>query len=173
MKEAAAMEQVREIGLRTSATSGALTRSGKRLTALDLRALPRMMAEMKASRPSQEIPPETALVWMDDWRRIAEQFGVKRMDNSLAALRLELKFLPQPDDIKARCEELMENERAQFLKDHPYTPCKECDGHGMRIRRHEGGGFEAYECECKKAWRRSCKSEPSSAAIERARVVGQ
>lgn len=166
------MEQIGEIALRTNATSEALTRSGKRLTRSDLQKLPRLMATMKASRPNQEIPSETALVWMDDWRRIAEEFGVRRMEQALAALRIEQKFLPQPDEIKARCEERMANERAEFLKAHPYTPCEKCDGQGMVVKRREDGGFVAVECECKKAWRRSC-NPPSAEAVERARVAGQ
>lgn len=173
------MEPAREVGLRMIATSAALTPSSKPLTLSDLQALPRMMATMKASRPNQEIPPETALVWMDDWRRIAEEFGVQRMERVLAALRIEQKFLPQPDEIRARCEELMANERAEFLKAHPFKACEKCDGMGMVIV-ERNGRFEGVDCECYREWKRSCEQakavesiKPSEAQINKGRVVGQ
>lgn len=129
---------------------------------------------MAANYPHQALPDETGDIWREGIERLALKYTLRRVRDVLAdfLIRPGQRFFPHPSEIAEALEERMANERAEFLKAHPYTPCAECDGQGMVVKRREDGRFFADECECKKAWRRSCNA-PSEATVERARAAGR
>ena len=167
------MEQLGEIALRSGSTRLA-ERSERRLSAAESLALTVLLDQMSPAYPHQQLTEETAEVWREAIERLAVKYGVPRVRTVLANFLVTpgQKFFPHPSEIAEALEELMANERAQFLKDHPYTPCGKCH-EGMVILKREDGRSYADECECKKAWRRSCEPAKSEPNYERARVQGQ
>ena len=164
------MESLRQIALKPSSE----------LTSVSERCLPNeeyaelavTVAGMARAYPNDM--SESVEVLTRGMEMLGVMFGMKRLLRALTEMFIEPGriFCPQPGEVRAKLEELMANERAQFLRDHPYTPCGECHD-GMVITKREDGRFVAHECECKKAWRRSCEPAKSEPNYERARVQGQ
>lgn len=166
------MEQLREVAL-TFGSATQLARSERRLNSADGALLTVLLEQTAARYPHQDLAPAMQ-GYLHDFEKLALRYTLKRVMAALEELRIRpgQRFFPQPSEVAEVIEELMANERTQFLKDHPYTPCGECHD-GMMIDKREDGGFVARECECKKAWRRSCEPAKSEPNYERARVQGQ
>lgn len=166
------MEIIREIALRRG-PAAIVRRSSERLNDAEFSLLHQAMVQMADRYPHQDLT-DSLEGFEQDTERVAARYGLNRVLAVLAEIRITPGqiFFPRPDEIAQKCEELMASERQQFLQDHPYTPCEKCDGMGMIVTRREDGKFFAEDCECKRAWRRSCNA-PSEATIERGRAAGQ
>lgn len=163
------MEQLRQIALRPS--SEPINVSERCLPNAEYAELATTMAGMARAYPNDL--SESVEMLTRGMEMLAVMFGMARVRRALTEMFVEPGriFCPQPGEVRTKLEEIMADERAQFLKEHPYQPCDKCSD-GMVITQAENGSFYAKECECKKAWRRSCRPV-SQEAIDRARVVGQ
>lgn len=167
------MEQLKQIALRNE--SMALAPPSERpLSRAESEALTVFLDQMAPAYPHQEIPPETAEVWREAFEMLTRRFGIAKMRAAFMELLTDedQKFFPQPHEVSAKCRELMANDRAQFLKNHPIGDCKICDNQRAVVIRRDDGSTRAVDCECLKAWKRSC-NPVSEAVMERARAAGQ
>lgn len=165
------MEQIREIALR-SGSATQLARSERRLNSADGKILTLLLEQTAARYPHQDLAPAMQ-GYLHDFEKLALRYTLKRVMVALEELRIRpgQRFFPQPSEVAEVIEELMGNERQQFLRDHPYTPCGDCHD-GWLIAMREGHS-EAVRCECWKAWKRNCQPAKSEPNYERARVQGQ
>lgn len=165
------MEQVSQIALRSAS---ALTRnhSGELLSDAEFLMLHELMLQMATRYPHQDLS-ESLEGFQQDTERLAVRFGIRRVQAVMAEFRIKpgQKFFPHPSEIAEALEVAMANERAQFLKDHPYTPCGECHFGDVVVRREDGSTC-VVKCECYRAWKRGCEG-PSEEQIKNARAAGQ
>lgn len=163
-----AMEQANQIALRAL---GELTNVSERcLPNEEYTELALTVAGMARAYPNDL--SESVEMLTRGMEMLAVMFGMARVRRALTEMFIEPGriFCPQPGEVRTKLEELVANERAQFLKDHPYQPCGKCHA-GLVIEEHEGHR-QAVRCECWKEWKRSCRPL-SEQVIERGRVVGQ
>ena len=167
------MESTRQIALRSESTA-IVRQSETRLNDADGFLLAEVIAQMADRYPHQDLSLSLE-GFMRDFERLAVRYSMQTLMWALAELRIRpgQKFFPQPSEAAEVCEELMAKERQLFLKQHPYEPCQECDGMGMIVRTRSDGSRFAEDCECKKAWRRSCEPVQPAVSDRKAKAAGE
>lgn len=154
------MERIRAIALRNGSSSLAV-RSVERLNDAESEELTVLLDQMAAHYPHQALPDQTGDVWREAIERLAVKFTLQRVRDVLSDFLIApgQKFFPHPSEIAEALEVCMANERAQFLKEHPWEPCDACMN-GMVIEEHDGKRI-AVRCQCWLNWKRHLPCEAS------------
>src|ERR1700733_7624716 len=97
-QEGTRMQAIREVGLKLDKTT-AFQPLMPRLNASSIQQVKKLMAQMKANYPNQELTPETGEIWAPQWLSMVERYGLTEFRQVLMSLLASSKFFPQPHEI--------------------------------------------------------------------------
>jgi hypothetical protein len=114
------MQAIKTIGVPPSEElRKALTLTEKRLSEMEVKQFGLLLEQTAARYPNQETSEMTAEGYRFDMRRLAEGYGLKRLQFVLADLRIRpgQKFFPAPDQVAEELEALLRKEQQQAILD--------------------------------------------------------
>ena len=78
------------------------------LSLSDLERLANLMLRMQSSFPNQELTDEMALLWREDWSRIALEHGMTVLEEAVDLHRRSTGFLPSRHDMERHVRTILE-----------------------------------------------------------------
>jgi len=137
--------------------------SEERLNDAEFSILAQLTTQIMKAYPHQELG-ESLEIFLRGYEILAVRHGLPRVKEAMQTMLVTpgRKFFPHPSELAEVLENMQTAERQQFLRDHPYTPCGQCEN-GMRmVNADDGQPWDwrsgkpraAKECECKTAWRK-------------------
>lgn len=147
------MEQTGNIiRAQSEGSSGAALVSKTSLNVESLRQLGRMLQQMTAAFPHQEVPPETAEVFFATFETLAIQHGMKNLETALRSFLTRQKFFPHPSEVSEVLDEMEKKAKAGMLASLPKLGCELCHEKGWAdgwvLVLDAGGNRRVKECEC-------------------------
>lgn len=85
--------------------------------------LAKLMAKTQARFPNCPLTEITATVYLEDWGKLAQEFGMVRFRKALEATWTRQTFFPLPGEIRAECEAAQEEPRIGVYE--PLEPPKD------------------------------------------------
>jgi hypothetical protein len=127
-------------------------------------AVSELMQSASACWPHCELTPATASEHMKIWIKLANKYGLSRLQTGLERLKFKLDFFPKPADISKELDLLIQEERSTARANTSrFVSCGKCSRDGLILINQLGARWTgskdeerfAKECDCLKVWKAS------------------
>jgi hypothetical protein len=160
------MQQLSVVAAQASGSALIRRPSEERLNDAEFSILTKLTTQMVTAYPHQELG-DSLEMFLRGFEILTVRHGLPRVKEALQELLVTpgRKFFPHPSELAEVLTDMQTKERQQFLRDHPFTPCGQCedgmvfvDAEGKPWDWRKGGYRAAKECDCKVAWRNQTKA---------------
>jgi hypothetical protein len=159
------MHQPSAVAAQTNGSALIKRPSEERLNDAEFSILAQLTTQIMKAYPHQELG-ESLEIFLRGYEILTVRHGLPRVKEALQELLVTpgRKFFPHPSELAEVLTDMQTKERQQFLRDHPFTQCGQCedgmvfvDAEGKPWDWRKGGYRAAKECDCKIAWRNRTK----------------